>query len=303
MGRRRSRDRRARGRSPGLLTRRRLLLVGLGGFALGGGVISSGAYSAVRPYRSGEIGATDDPDALLGMSGVTDPGQKPVFTNKSTSTMHVTLTSGDDIEFDLGDTGTWTTSASFTLEPGESQLMNVRGSDNPATVDVSVTLGPLSDPVGTINAVREFAISQAGQLLEVAGTFKTAGKSGRYEFDLENIGDNDATLVAIGVNATTNPNAVEVGKGKILTVDNTEIMSTPIPVDSSDPTTATRVDFDTNASLLAGQTRTFLFDRFLDATEKNADMTDQDIRVTVYSSDGGSSTTNICFGSCDPPLS
>ena len=300
---RRNRNRRRLGGSRRSLTRRRILLVSLGGFALGGGVISTGAYSSVHSYRGGDIDAAADPDALLGMTGLHDPGQKPVFTNKSTSTMTVELTSNDDIEFDLGNTGTWTATPTFTLQPGESQLMNVRGSDNPASVNVSVTLGPLSDPVGTIAMVRDFAISQAGSILEVYGTFKTAGKSGKYEFDLENIGNTDATLVAVGVNATTNPNAVEVAKGKVLTVNGTQVMSSSIPIDSSDPTTDTRVEFDTNASLLAGESKTFEFDRFLDSGGKNADMTEQDIRITVYSVDGGSATANICFGSCDPPLS
>lgn len=217
--------------------------------------------------------------------------------------MHVELTSDDDIEFDLGDTGSWSTSASFTLEPGETQLLNVRGTDNPAAVDISATIGPLSDPVGTISMVRDFAISQAGGILEVGGTFKTAGKSGKYEFDLENVGNVDATLVAVGINATTNPAAIEVSSGKILTVDNTQVMSTLIPVDSSDPTTDTRVEFDQNVSLDVAETRTFEFDRFQQTgSPSNADMTEQDIRVTIYSGDGGSATTNICFGACDPPI-
>lgn len=298
--RRRGRPRPRRGRSS-WLTRRKFLLFGLGGATLGGGLISSGAYSRIGAPRPTTIDTADDPDALLGLSGVPDPGAKPVFTNQTNSDMTVTLSTTADIQFDLDDDGTWSDPpVTFILAPGASQLMNLRGSVTTADVTIDATMTSGGVTTGTISMIRSFAIPAAGNILEVSGTFKSAGKSGKYEFDLQNVSDTDGTLVAIGVNGTTNPAAIEVSSGKILTVNNTQVMTTPIPVDSSDLTSNTRVDFDQNVSMPAQTSKTFEFDRFQKTgSPSNADMTEQDVRLTVYSSDGGSATTNICFGACD----
>lgn len=298
----RERRRRDRGAPPLRLTRRRLLGLGLAGAVVGGGLVSTGAQSTIDAFRSNRINTAADPDALLGLSGIDTTAQMPTFTNQTGSPITVTLSSADDIQFDADDLGNWVDPpVVFDLQPGESQLYNVRGSVSFADVTIDVVIKDgLGATIGAISATRSFAIPAAGNILEVAGTFKSAGKSGKYEYDLQNVGTVDATLVAIGVRGTTNPNAIEVSSGKILTVDNDQVMTSIIPVDSTDLTTDTKVDFDTNVVLAAGQTRTFEFDRFQQlGSPSNADMTEQDVKITIYSSDGGSATTNICFGTCD----
>lgn len=299
----RNRDRRRRdgGGSPLGLTRRRLLGLGLAGALVGGGLVSTRAQSTINAFRANRINTAADPNALLGLSGIDTTSQMPTFTNQTGSPITVTLSSADDIQFDKDDLGNWEDPpVTFELQPGESQVYNVRGSVSFADVTIDAVITDGGSTIGSISADRTFAIPAAGNILEVAGTFKSAGKSGKYEFDLENVGSVDATLVAIGVRGTTNPNAIEVSSGKILTVDNNQVMSSIIPVDSTDLTTDTRVEFDTNATLSAGQIRTFEFDRFQQlGSPSNADMTEQDVKITIYSSDGGSATTNICFGTCD----
>jgi hypothetical protein len=142
--------------------------------------------------------------------------------------------------------------------------------------------------------------SQAGTI-QVTPNVQSAGNSGKYSFELNNTGSIDATLVALGINNTSNAQATKVGgsKGdsifKETSPQTRQLISTAIQFDSSTPG-ATRYDFIQNVDLVQGQTRTFEFDRFRNSNndgKTQAGMKGETVYITVWFSDGSATTLEL----------
>ena len=135
----------------------------------------------------------------------------------------------------------------------------------------------------------------AADAIQVTPDVRSAGNSGKYEFGLENTGNIDVEIVAIGINETSDSGAEKVdakdGGDSILTEDTEgQIVDTVIDFDSSTPDQADRYDFTTNIEIVQNNDRTFEFERFLKSNNKNAKMKGDSVTITIWFSDGTSST-------------
>ena len=274
---------------------RRRFLVGAGSLLLGSGALyQSGAFSTVKGQRGVNLQAAEDSSALLGLEGVSDANVTPAFTNNASLSMDITLTSTDSsVEFDVGADGSFTDPATFSLNSGASESVAVEGDGGTAPVSMTAKLPNSSDPQATISLTRDYALkTQAGQI-QLTPNVTATGNSGQYEFELENTGSINVTLVGIGINGTSNPDAVEVAGGDILAAEGSSVLSTPIPVDSS-TSGDTRVDLDQSVSLNTGATKSFKFDKFRNGNgNSGAKMKDESVTATFYFSDGSSKTVSM----------
>ena len=124
---------------------------------------------------------------------------------------------------------------------------------------------------------------------------KSIGNSGKFAFGLENTGSIDVEIVAIGINKTTQSDAEKVdakGGGELILGEDTErqIVDKVIDFDSNTPAQANRSDFTTNIEIIQNNERTFIFQRFLDDSGKQAKMKGESVTITIWFSDGTSST-------------
>jgi PKD repeat protein len=251
---------------------------------------------------------------------VTDASQPPAESNLTNLDIaeqgdNATVTEGDvgDVSVDVENVGgqegdfdvTLTaTDSSGTDDVTRTQTVTV-GAGNTSTVtftdpisgltvdDYNVTLSTAdSTTSGTLTVEKE-----EGEIISIGGTVSTSGSSGDYEFELENTGNIDATLVAIGINETSNDNAVRVYKnnGKILTKDGTTIIDETIEFDSNS-NQATRYDLIQNVTIASGDTGTFEFDRFEELSNngyQKTDMSEKTVTITVWFSDGSQTTLTL----------
>lgn len=269
------------------LTRRAAL-----GLIGGGAVISvadTRSFSQLTAGREMSVSTADDPNALLGLDGVTASDTIPTFTNQADVPMSVTLTSpNSSAEFDVGNTGTFTSNpAPFDLAVGETVEVGVTGGSESVPVDVEAELQRNGDAVGSIELQRDFAVSQAGQI-EVTPDVKSAGNSGKYEFGLVNSGDVDVTIEAISIVETSNPDASVVHDKKILTVNGLQVRSDSIYVGGGFAALDPHVDLNTTDS-----EKIFEFDRF------DAGMKNQDVKIRLKFTDNSTLLVDLCLNSCD----
>jgi hypothetical protein len=135
----------------------------------------------------------------------------------------------------------------------------------------------------------------AAGAIQVTPDVKSTGNSGKFAFGLENTGSIDVEIVAIGINETTQSDAEKVdakGGGDLILGEDTEgqIVDTVIDFDSNTPAQADRYDFTTNIEIIQNNERTFRFQRFLDDSDKQAKMKGESVTITIWFSDGTSST-------------
>jgi len=309
---------RHRRRSGGVVTRRRLLLA-LGAGLSGAGLTSTGAYSSVKGSRETTIGVASDTNGYLGLAGYAEATTTPTLTNNSGKSMSITLSGPAGVEFDVGTDGNWTgPSVTVSLAAGASVGVAIRtGGCSGTSVSVATTAELLEGgtAVGTIDLTRTWAIPQSGQI-QVTANVTSSGASGKYEFELENTGCVDVTIDGLGVNETTT-SATEVSGGAILTTSSgTQVVSDPIPIDSTSPDSAAVRGFAPDVTLPTGTTETFQFDRFQDPSgtggggnpgngngngsgNAKVDMRGEDVRVTVTFTDGSAATLKLCDGPCN----
>lgn len=303
-----------RSRGSGKLISRRKLLVGAGAVLTGAGLTSTGAFSSVVADRETRINETTDPNALLGIADY-DTTSTTSITNNTNSRMDVTLNSAESVEFDVGTDGT--TLAPPVTPSDDSRLSLAAG----GSVDVGITFtgscsnagavavssdGQLKDgsgnTIGSVSLTRDWKIAASGGV-DITPNVSATGNSGQYDFELENTGCSDVTIVKLGINETTEPTAVKVG-GKnndgILTVGGTSVTSTVIPIDSTTPGSATLVDLNGGAGvgLNRDQTKSFSFDRVRDSRDGNAKMKGEDIKITIELSDGSTTVEKLCPNAC-----
>jgi hypothetical protein len=295
-----------RGRGTGGLVSRRRVLLALGAGLSGAGLTSTGAFSSVEGDRATLVGVEADPNGLLGLDGYADDTVTPTLTNNSSNQMSVTLDSPSSVEFDVDANGTYVAApVTFSLGAGNTRPVDIKYTGSctgagSATVNKTADLLDGGNKVGEVTLSRTWQIPQSGQV-NVTGNVKAAGNSGKYEFELENTGCFDVTLTGIGINETTNPAADNVGSqpnDDILTQGGQSIMSSQIPIDSTNPSSATVVGFDTTVDLLQNQTKTFEFNVFRDGTNKKVGMKGEDVKITLEFSDGSTSVTKLCLNGC-----
>jgi len=135
----------------------------------------------------------------------------------------------------------------------------------------------------------------AAGAIQVTPDVKSIGNSGKFAFGLENTGSIDVEIVAIGINKTTQSDAEKVdakGGGDLIRGEDTEgqIVDKVIDFDSNTPAQAERYDFTTNIEIIQNNERTFRFQRFLDDSDKQAKMKGESVTITIWFSDGTSST-------------
>ena len=135
----------------------------------------------------------------------------------------------------------------------------------------------------------------AAGAIQVTPDVKSTGNSGKFAFGLENTGSIDVEIVAIGINETTQSDAEKVdakGGGELILGEDTEgqIVDKVIYFDSNTPAQAVRYDFTTNIEIIQNNERTFRFQRFLDDSGKQAKMKGESVTITIWFSDGTSST-------------
>jgi hypothetical protein len=289
-------------RSDGTSGRRGFLL------KLGGGIaVLAGSGAVLIPSESFNLGVVsrdapfltaDDANATLGIEGYDDGGTVSTFTNNTNSSMDVTLDATEDVEFDLGDDGSWQlVPVTFPLAVGASIDVAVRDGGNAGTdSDIDITANFTE---GKIRATRTFAISAASSVTSIDSTVAAAGNSGKYEFQLENTGNSTVTLAEIGVVETTNDNATTVGgKNPDSILENLDtgssVVNNVLTIGGSREPLTTDVDLD------PGSPVSLEFDRFRDGNNKNAAMKGEDVRIDVAFSDGSSRVLDLCVnGNCD----
>ena len=281
------------------MVNRRRFIAGLGSLAVGSGALmQSGAFSTVRGDRGVSVQTATDPNALLGLEGVDDPSEAPAFVNNSTSSMDVTLASSDSsVEFDVGDTGSFADPVTFGIDAGDDREVVIKGNGDSVPVSVTAELPGSSDPKATISLTRDYAVpvraDQADQVqLKENGNTGATGNSGKYEFELENNGSIDVTIVGIGINKTSNTNAAKVSGENTLVVGGSPVLSNSIPIENSTPDQNTRLDPDVSLST-AGPAKTFTFDKFQTENGGKVGMKNESVTVTLFFNDETQRTISI----------
>lgn len=285
----------------------RRTFLGLGLASIGAGTVyGTGAFSASTVGRGIAVSAADDPGALLGLVGIEDAGTTPEFVNATARTLAVELDSTDgSVEFDVGENDSFEpVPVSFEIDPDASVTAPITADSETVPLEITAEfIDTDGTVVGSIEAERTAVVPQAGQI-QVTPSVTSTGNSGKYEFELENTGSIDATIVGLGINETTNENAVRVDGGPdeiLIDLDRgVSVVSDAIPIDSSDPDNATIVWFaeGDEVQLPVGETNAFEFARFQDARGKNAKMNGDDVRVTLAFSDGSTGVIALCPNQC-----
>jgi hypothetical protein len=273
---------------------------------IGVGVVRTGAYDSIGADRGAQVGTADDSTALLGFAGYDDPSTTPTFSNNVNYSMSVTLDSTETVEFDVGTDGAYVaTPVTFPLASGASKAVNIKFTGEctdagSAVVSTAATLDDDGTTAGSISFTREWQIPAAGQV-QFTGSANSAGASGKYAFDLENTGCEDVTFVGIGIKETTTDAEHVSGGGSLFDPNGTELVTDPIPVDSSNPDSDTRRDLISSVTLPVNETLTWEFDKFRRSGQgkPNVDMRSQDVKIRLYLSDGSTTTERLCLGSCD----
>lgn len=287
--------RRRRSRGSGLISRRKVLLAS-GATVAGGTLIGTKAFSNVSASRLVSLSSADDANGVLGIEGYADAGIVPIFTNNSESSIDITLDSSEDVEFDVGDNDTWElVPVTFGVGAGASVDVALRDGGNAGTdSDIDITATNLDG--FTFEGTRNFKIPAASTVKEIEPTVTATGNSGKYEFELENLGSVTVTMTKIGVVETTNNGAVKVGGGggdDIVTVGGSAAtVNSVINIGGARQPFSTGVDLDPNTPVA------FEFDRFRTANNNNAKMKGDDVKIDVEFSDGSSTVLDLCDGNC-----
>lgn len=268
----------------------------------------AGGFTTTTANRNAVIDTAADPSALLGIDGYQDTSMSTTFENNANYSMEVTLDSDEPVEFDVGPDGNYSESVTFFLGVSGTEQVTIRwtGDCNEAgsavvTTDATLTDGENST-VGSIAFDRTWEIPQAGQIA-FDGNANTAGASGKYYFEIENTGCTDVTFVGIGINETTTDATRVTGDGSLYDDDTgEELVTAEIPIDSSDPDSDTRRDFNPTATLSQDDTMNFRFEKFQRRGQQgNAgiDMRGEDVRITLYLSDESSAVEKLCLDGCN----
>ncbi|MCU4751890.1 hypothetical protein OB919_07825 [Halobacteria archaeon AArc-curdl1] len=253
-------------------------------------------FTEVTAGRTVGIGTAADSSALLGIEG-TEAGTTPTFTNNSDDfRMEVTLSSTDDIEFDVDGDGEYEEPVIFDLDPGQRREVEIQGRDDTAIVEVEVGLFNGTKKVGEIQLDRTFDIPQASAISDVEGSVRNVGGSGKYEFRLENTqfeGGQTVEIDGISVDWVDSP-ATQVGghNDEILVLETTEeqIVQEVIEVgggivDFVRPSNDDVVELEPNGDG-QGNEKEFEFDRFRTGDGGGTLTRTEEVDITLRAADG-----------------
>jgi|GEM_PF-5627660 len=140
---------------------RRTFLVGLGSVAVGSGaVLESSAVTAVDANRSTGVRTAADANALLGLGGVDDASTTPTFTNNAAGSMTVTLSSKENVVFDVVNDGSSPEpSVGFTLGLDTTKQVRIDGDGSAAPITVDATIkSDGGNVVGSVSLQRRYAL-------------------------------------------------------------------------------------------------------------------------------------------------
>lgn len=259
------------------------------GMIAGGAVLTASgtvAFTDISGSRSASVNVADDATAYFSIENALDPSQPPLFTNLTNANMEVTLSSNDNIQFDVNGDGNFSNPVTFSILSGNSEDVELSGSDDTAIVDISVTLTKGGENVGSIDLSREFDIPNIGALTDIEPTVTNIGKSGKYRFELQNTSNSPVTIDGVGVEFSTvvecDPadEAVQVGGPNsddifVLKSNNNEQIITNVIDDSTINDFTREVTFDGSGG--AEDTKEFEFQRFRDSGGKGVAVEDLDI--------------------------
>ncbi|MCL9813559.1 hypothetical protein [Natranaeroarchaeum aerophilus] len=281
---------------------KRRAFMGLGATSISvGALYGTGAFSSVNAGRGISVNAVDDSEALLKIDNI-DSTDDPIFTNKTGLGMVVTLEEVDTTVTFNGESSPYTFPDDGTLDPDASRSVEIESDDDSEDVLVDVTAELYEDETkkGTIELRRDFSVPQS-EIVNFTGRAKAPGGSGKFEFDIENTGTKNVTFTGVGINATTRDDADRVAdkknrdEGTSFVGDGQDLVTTSIPIDSSDPDTYTRRDFDSDLTLPEGEEFEFEFDRFRNEAGDQLKMEGENVRITLYFGDDSSKTINLCL--------
>lgn len=279
---------------------KRRAFMGLGVVSIGvGSLYRTGAFSALSAGRGIAVTATNDPNGLLGIDNI-NTTDDPTFTNNTSQNMKVELSDIDpdtDITFE---------SSVFSLPFGETKTIAIETADDAESGDVDITAtlfsGGSADNLfedgtkrGQITMQRDFAVPLS-EYIDFTGEADSSGNKGDFSFNLINNNSKlDISLTGIGINATTTT-ATEVspkGNDPTLSSSGEALVSESIPIDSTDPGSDTRRNF--NFTLWAGETINFELYRFSNENGK-VGMKNENVRITVYFEGSGEPKTfDLCL--------
>lgn len=284
---------------------KRRAFMGLGAAFIGvGALYSTDAFSTIGAGRGVAVNAVEDHNgALLGIDNI-DSTDEPVFANNTILEMEVELTDIDPeatITFD-GNSSPYRFPLSPTTTANGNESINIEteNTSQSALVAITAELFDGESENGEITMQRDFSVPQS-QITDFTGTAKSPGGSGKFEFDLENVGDKRVTLTGIGINATTRSEAAKVADdknsddGTSFTGDNQALVTTSIPIDSTDPESDTRLDFETEFELPVDESATFEFDRVRNSNGNQLKMDGENMRITVYFGDNSHKPIDLCL--------
>lgn len=257
------------------------------------------AFSDVSGSREAQVDITDDATAYLSIENALDPSQPPLFGNLTDANMEITLSSSDDIQFDVNGDGNFSEPVTFSIASGNDEDVELTGSDDTAIVDIFVNLTKNGENVGSIELSREFDIPQAGAITDIEPTVTNVGKSGKYSFELENTSGINITLDGVAVLFDTaeecpgENEAVQVGgenQDDIFTDETGQIVDSTI--DDSNIN-----DFTRGVTLEASggdDTEEFEFDRFRDGTGGgNTGVAVKNVDIVIRATDGSTTTIEL----------
>ncbi|MEF8893125.1 hypothetical protein, partial [Halodesulfurarchaeum sp.] len=250
-------------------------------------------FSSVSAGRGVSVSAVSDPYGLLGIENV-DSLEDPVFTNRTTLEMAVTLEDADvdTITFD-GESSPY----EFSLAPDKSKdvLIESEGDGDSALVDITADL---DKGAGQITLQRDFSVPQA-ESVKLTGEVDATGASGQFDFEMSlKEGSQDVTFDGIKVNATTTEADEVSNNNATLKGDNKDLVTSTIKVDSEFSDQDTKQNFVNTLTLSDSQNSAiFEFDKFQNSTSSGnsgIDMRDQGVRITMYFGDDSSKQFDLC---------
>lgn len=293
-------DRSKPGRSGSITRRQAMAGAGsiLGGAGVYAGVVRSDAFTTGVLERLSSISIADDENAALGLTGFSTE-ETPTFTNNLDADLTLTLSAPDDpsAEFDVGGTGSFEDPATFTLGPGNQEIVEMTADVDQITVLIE---GTFAD--GSLTMERDYEISQADQI-DLTANVDSTGASGKFSFGVANNGSTEAYVDSVRVDSTSTQ-AVEVASGDIFSVDSSDdpnvtprqLVSEPLAIDDATGNDLPLTAFDGGDTVAirpsAGET-VFEFDRFEDVTGLQVDMRGATVDVTLGLTDGSTAEFNL----------
>lgn len=286
---------------------------------VGGLLWDASAFTSGTVPRNSTVQVADDENAIVGLS-IADSVERKTrtlladLTNNGTESYALTVALTDPTQGTLHGPNGSGDSVTLTLDPGATGSVDVETDEQKgATIPFTISRDA---PEFSFSIDRETTVKGGFEepvTLELSGTVTSPGKSGKYEFELENTGDVDVELLEIGILETTDPNARSLnnkGNNQPTLNGDRKYVTEEIPIKGRmdpyerkpmdpKPVLDHQSDDDEDPKSIG-----FVFDRFKDENSDNVDMRNDDVKIELKVKnvrDGTTSigTVDLCSGSCD----